>query len=105
MARYALGIEYDGSGYCGWQRQDHSPSVQQVLEEALSKVADETVVVTASGRTDSGVHAWQQCVHFSSDQSRPSKAWVMGHVIQHVAEPIVTSFLTILRARLYNISE
>ena len=78
MAKYALGIEYDGSAYCGWQRQDHSPSVQQVLEEALSRVADEEVVVTSAGRTDTGVHAWQQCVHFSSDQSRNLKAWVMG---------------------------
>ncbi len=78
MARYALGIEYDGSAYCGWQRQDHSPSIQQALEEALSRVADENVVVIASGRTDTGVHAWQQCVHFNSDQTRQLKAWVMG---------------------------
>lgn len=78
MTRYALGIEYDGSAYCGWQRQQHSPSVQQVLEEALCKVADEQIVVTAAGRTDTGVHAWQQCVHFSTDQSRDLKAWVMG---------------------------
>ena len=102
MARYALGIEYDGSGYCGWQRQDHSPSVQQVLEEALSKVADETVVVTASGRTDSGVHAWQQCVHFSSDQSRPSKAWVMGvnaHLPNDVSVRHVTSVSDDFHAR------
>lgn len=78
VAKYALGVEYDGSDYCGWQRQDHSPSIQQALEEALCKVADEDVVVTASGRTDSGVHAWQQCVHFTSDRSRELKAWVMG---------------------------
>lgn len=78
MARYALGIEYDGSAYCGWQRQAHSPSVQQVLEEALCKVADEEIVVTSAGRTDTGVHAWQQCVHFDTGQSRELKAWVMG---------------------------
>jgi len=78
VARYALGIEYDGSAYCGWQRQEHSPSIQQALEEALCKVADENIVVVASGRTDTGVHAWQQCVHFNSDQSRELKAWVMG---------------------------
>ncbi len=78
MARYALGIEYDGSAYCGWQRQSHSASVQQVLEEALCRVANEEIVVSASGRTDTGVHAWQQCVHFESEQSRDLKAWVMG---------------------------
>ena len=87
MARYALGIEYDGSAYCGWQRQDHSPSIQQALEEALCKVADENVVVTASGRTDTGVHAWQQCVHFNSDQTRELKAWVMG-VNAHLPDDI-----------------
>jgi len=78
MARYALGIEYDGSAYCGWQRQDHSPSIQEPLELALSSVADEPVVVTAAGRTDTGVHAWQQCVHFDSTSARELKAWVMG---------------------------
>jgi len=79
VARYALGIEYDGSAYCGWQRQDHSPSIQQALEEALSRVANENVVVTASGRTDTGVHAWQQC--------RELKAWVMG-VNAHLPDDI-----------------
>jgi len=78
VARYALGIEYDGSAYCGWQRQDHSPSIQEPLELALSKVADESIVVHASGRTDTGVHAWQQCVHFDSASPRELKAWVMG---------------------------
>jgi len=78
VGRYALGIEYDGSAYCGWQRQAHSPSIQEPLELALSKVADEPVVVHASGRTDTGVHAWQQCVHFDSSSQRELKAWVMG---------------------------
>ena len=78
MARYALGIEYDGSAYCGWQRQDHSPSIQEPLERALSTVADAPVVVTAAGRTDTGVHAWQQCAHFDSSATRELKAWVMG---------------------------
>ncbi len=78
MTRYALGVEYDGSAYCGWQRQDHSPSVQQVVESAISRVADEAITVSASGRTDTGVHAWQQCVHFDSTRTRQLKAWVMG---------------------------
>ncbi len=78
MQRYALGVEYDGSAYCGWQRQHHSPSVQQALEEALGHVADEQVVVNASGRTDTAVHAWQQCVHFDTSRVRELKAWVLG---------------------------
>jgi len=87
MAKYALGVEYNGSAYCGWQRQAHSPSIQQTLEEALCIVANEEVVVHASGRTDTGVHAWQQCVHFSCDQSRELKAWVMG-VNAHLPDDI-----------------
>ena len=108
MAKYALGIEYDGSAYCGWQRQDHSPSVQQVLEEALSRVADEEVVVTSAGRTDTGVHAWQQCVHFSSDQSRNLKAWVMGvnaHLPHDVSVRNVTEVTEDFHARYSTMTE
>ncbi len=78
MSKFALGVEYDGSAYCGWQRQDHSPSIQQELEQALSKVADEPITVISAGRTDSGVHAWQQCVHFEASKARDLKAWVLG---------------------------
>ena len=66
MKKYALCIEYDGSRYSGWQRQSHSDSVQEKLEQALSVVADEPVELVASGRTDAGVHAVQQCAHFLS---------------------------------------
>ncbi len=78
MQRYALIVEYDGSNYCGWQQQTHSPSVQQNIEEALSVVADQPVSVVASGRTDTGVHAFAQCVHFECDARRELKAWVLG---------------------------
>lgn len=78
MQRFALIIEYDGSHYCGWQRQTHSDSVQECLEEALSSVADRPVTVVASGRTDTAVHAFAQCVHFDTDAERASKAWVLG---------------------------
>ena len=78
MIKIALGVEYDGSAYAGWQRQSHSPSVQEQLESALSTVADQTILVTAAGRTDAGVHAWQQCVHFETSQVREIKAWVLG---------------------------
>ena len=78
MQRYALGIEYDGSRYCGWQFQDHSPSVQEKIEQALSKVADHPVRVTCAGRTDTGVHALGQVVHFDTGAERPEHAWVLG---------------------------
>ncbi|EKE83838.1 tRNA pseudouridine(38-40) synthase TruA [Idiomarina xiamenensis] len=76
--RIALGIEYDGSRYYGWQRQREVISVQEVLEQALSKVADETVNVTCAGRTDAGVHATGQVVHFEVSQARRDAAWTMG---------------------------
>lgn len=78
MTKYALIIEYDGSRYSGWQRQNHSSSVQQEIEKALSAVADEEVTIIASGRTDAGVHAYAQCAHFATDKQREYKAWVLG---------------------------
>ena len=76
--RYALAIEYNGSQFCGWQRQKHCKSVQSVLETALSRVADETIELTCSGRTDAGVHAISQVAHFDTDVMRSDKAWLMG---------------------------
>ena len=76
--RIALGIEYDGRPFCGWQFQDHSPSVQAVVEQALSNVAAYPVRVTCAGRTDTGVHAAEQVVHFDTEIVRDDKAWVMG---------------------------
>lgn len=76
--RIALGIEYDGSHYCGWQYQDHSPSVQEKVEQALSKVAAHPVRVSCAGRTDTGVHALGQVVHFDTEAERELHAWVLG---------------------------
>ncbi|GGX93147.1 tRNA pseudouridine synthase A [Litchfieldella qijiaojingensis] len=76
--RLALGVEYDGSAYCGWQRLKHAPSVQAEVERALGKVAGEPVTVHCSGRTDSGVHATRQIVHFDAPVGRSEKAWVFG---------------------------
>ena len=76
--RVALGIEYDGKAYCGWQRQHHSPSVQQQLEQALSQVAAQPIKLFCAGRTDSGVHATAQVVHFDHRQPRPDSAWLQG---------------------------
>lgn len=76
--RIALGIEYDGSGFYGWQRQREVNSVQQELETALSKVANQPVELFCAGRTDAGVHATGQVVHFDTTAVRDDKAWVMG---------------------------
>ena len=78
MPKLALTIEYDGSAYCGWQRQSHSPSVQQELEQALSYVADTPVQLVCAGRTDSGVHACEQVVHFETVVKRSMRSWLLG---------------------------
>lgn len=74
----ALGIEYSGSNYCGWQRQSHSPSVQQALEEVLSQIANQPIQVYCAGRTDTGVHATGQVVNFELTNDRPLRAWELG---------------------------
>ena len=76
--RIALGIEYDGTAFYGWQRQREVNSVQQELEIALSKVANHSVELACAGRTDAGVHATGQVVHFDTSAPRDAKAWVMG---------------------------
>lgn len=79
VSRLALGIEYKGSRYRGWQRQEAGvPSVQEAVERALSQVAAEPISVACAGRTDAGVHATGQVVHFDTKVERPLKAWVMG---------------------------
>lgn len=76
--RIALGIEYDGSQYHGWQAQSGLHTVQNAVDKALSKVADEMISVTCAGRTDTGVHAINQVVHFDSNKVRTVRAWVHG---------------------------
>ncbi|MBN2647080.1 MAG: tRNA pseudouridine(38-40) synthase TruA [Thiotrichales bacterium] len=76
--RIALGIEYLGGAYCGYQRQEHCPSVQQHLEQALSRIADHPVELFCAGRTDTGVHALGQVVHFETSSQRPKRAWIQG---------------------------
>lgn len=76
--RIALGIEYNGAPYHGWQRQQSVTSVQQHVEEALSKIADEPINIVCAGRTDAGVHATCQVVHFDTLCQRPDKAWTIG---------------------------
>ncbi|MCP1673721.1 tRNA pseudouridine38-40 synthase [Natronocella acetinitrilica] len=76
--RIALGVEYDGRRYRGWQSQHHAPSIQACLEQALSKVAAAPIAVTCAGRTDAGVHALGQVVHFDTDADRPMHGWRLG---------------------------
>lgn len=78
LTRWAARIEYLGSGYSGWQRLTHNHSVQQVLETALSVVADHPVQVMAAGRTDAGVHGLGQVVHFDTPAQRNVLAWTLG---------------------------
>ncbi|WP_420849045.1 tRNA pseudouridine(38-40) synthase TruA [Pantoea rodasii] len=76
--KLALGIEYDGSRYYGWQRQNEVRSVQEKLEKALTKVANHPVVVFCAGRTDAGVHGTGQVVHFETTSQRADSAWTLG---------------------------
>ncbi|MEC9020571.1 MAG: tRNA pseudouridine(38-40) synthase TruA, partial [Pseudomonadota bacterium] len=76
--RLAMGVEYDGSRFCGFQRLKHAASVQQAIEDALAKVAGAPVRIHASGRTDSGVHATRQVIHFDPPVQRTEKAWIFG---------------------------
>ena len=78
MTRWAAGVEYEGTAYSGWQWQAHAPSVQQEVERVLSAVADHPVKVTAAGRTDAGVHAAHQVIHFDSEAGRAPHAWLLG---------------------------
>lgn len=76
--RYALGIEYDGGDFQGWQRHGNGPTVQAAVEAALAFVADRPITVVCSGRTDAGVHAACQVVHFDTEVQRDRRAWVLG---------------------------
>ena len=76
--RIALGLEYDGTAYNGWQRQRTGEGVQARLEEVLSKIANEEIEVVCAGRTDTGVHASGQVVHFDTGSERSCRGWLLG---------------------------
>ena len=76
--RIALGIEYAGDVFCGWQSQPSGCGVQDALERALGQIAGEPITTIAAGRTDAGVHATAQIVHFDTTKERPVTAWVRG---------------------------
>jgi tRNA pseudouridine38-40 synthase len=78
VARIAVGVEYDGRGYCGWQQQDAADSIQEILQAALSRVCDHRVQLVAAGRTDAGVHARGQVAHFDSGAGRSARGLQLG---------------------------
>lgn len=76
--RIAIQVEYDGCRFAGWERQPKARTIQAELEQALSRVADRRVDVICAGRTDAGVHAYGQVVHFDTESRRPMHSWVFG---------------------------
>jgi tRNA pseudouridine38-40 synthase len=83
--RWKLTVEYDGTGFCGWQRQAHDLSLQQIIEEAIEKFSGETVTLHAAGRTDAGVHARGQVVHF--DLAKETDAGTVRDAINFHLKP------------------
>jgi tRNA pseudouridine38-40 synthase len=78
VSRWAAGVQYLGTAYAGWQLQRSVPSVQAAVQQALSAVAARPVEVVAAGRTDAGVHAHGQVIHFDVEVSRRADAWLLG---------------------------
>lgn len=76
--RIVLCVEYDGASFCGWQSQTGACGVQDALEKAIQSIAEHEIRIHAAGRTDAGVHAMCQIVHFDTDAGRPESAWVRG---------------------------
>ena len=78
--RLAACIEYDGSGFSGWQSQEGQAVrfIQTELEKALSRVADQKIAVVCAGRTDAGVHASNQIIHFDTSAERKVRSWILG---------------------------
>ena len=78
MGRIAVGIEYDGGAFHGWQLQPHATSVQATLQHALSEIAAAPIALSCAGRTDAGVHARAQVAHFDTTAQRSSHGWLLG---------------------------
>ncbi|WP_225639672.1 tRNA pseudouridine(38-40) synthase TruA [Candidatus Profftia sp. (ex Adelges kitamiensis)] len=95
LYKIALGIEYDGSQYSGWQRQLDVSSVQEYLERALSKVAGEPITIFCAGRTDAGVHATGQVIHLETNVKRKDSSWIMG-VNSHIPKDIAVRWIKVV---------
>jgi tRNA pseudouridine38-40 synthase len=98
--RIALGLEYDGSAFRGWQSQTGGGTVQDALEAALSAIAGTPQRVVCAGRTDAGVHALMQVVHFDTDVVRPESAWVRG-VNAHLPSSVAVRWATSVPAEFH----
>ena len=95
MTRWKLTIEYKGTDYSGWQRQDNVPSIQQAIEEALYKFCQQNITLHVAGRTDSGVHAWGQVAHFDLDYGgRPLIGFDLAKALNAHLRPQPISVLT-----------
>jgi tRNA pseudouridine38-40 synthase len=91
MVRLVLGVEYCGRQFEGWQTQPHGRTVQDVLQAAVAKIAGSPVELVCAGRTDTGVHASAQVVHFDAGVERPLSAWVRG-VNAHLPDNVVVTW-------------
>jgi len=90
--KIALGIEYDGRNFYGWQTQANLATVQETLEKALSIIANHPIKLFCAGRTDAGVHAQEQVVHFETTAKRVSRAWILG-TNSHLPESIAVLWM------------
>jgi tRNA pseudouridine38-40 synthase len=95
LKRIVLGVQYDGQPWLGWQSQPHGQTVQDTLEQALSTIAAQRIQVSCAGRTDAGVHALEQVVHFDTDVERPINSWVRG-VNAHLPRSIAVRWSKLL---------
>jgi tRNA pseudouridine38-40 synthase len=91
LRRVALGIEYDGTGFVGWQSQANGRAVQDILSAAVAQVAAEPAALTAAGRTDAGVHAEAQVVHFDTSARRTDRQWVLG-INSHLPDDVAVTW-------------
>jgi tRNA pseudouridine38-40 synthase len=78
MTRWAMGVEYDGTHFCGWQHQPGLRSIEDAFATAIGTVADHSISLVCGGRTDAGVHAAGQVIHFETEAQRSARAWVLG---------------------------
>ena len=78
MTRWAMGVEYDGTHFCGWQHQPNLRTLEEAFATAIGTVADHPISLICGGRTDAGVHAAGQVIHFETEAMRSARAWVLG---------------------------
>jgi tRNA pseudouridine38-40 synthase len=95
LKRIVLGIQYDGQPWSGWQSQPHGQTVQDMLEKAIQSIATHPVSVSCAGRTDAGVHALEQVIHFDTEIDRPLNSWVRG-VNAHLPNSIAVRWSKVL---------